>query len=82
MVVEYKLQHTPLAWWQTRQKYLPVLSQIFPLDLWEFAAVEVVQWFDPHTPFPEPIDMLEDVISASPQKFGVHIWSGRGHGRR
>lgn len=77
-IVEIKLQHTSDAWWQVRQLYAPVLRALFGSDLFDFAALEVVKWFDPATRFPEHFERVPDPLSfASRDAFGVHIYSGR-----
>jgi len=75
-VVEFKLQHTSAAWWQVRHLYEPVLASLFGVDLWQFAAIEVVSWCDPHTAFPEHFTFLKDPSAARPGSFNVHIWRG------
>ena len=72
-IVEVKYQHTAAAWWQVKQLYLPVLSLIFPPQLWEYDFCEVVKWYDPATVFPEPVVLAHEVDMVHP-KFKVHIW--------
>ena len=74
VLVETKLQHTPDAWWQLKHLYLPVIASMFPPDGWTYTLVEVTKWYDPHTHFPEKVRMCEDVLTAEPGDFGVHIW--------
>ena len=80
-VVEIKIKHTSDAWWQVRRLYLPVVRCIFGSD-WEYIAVEITKWFDPHTKFPERfefVDASDDFAKLSPDKFHVYIWNeGRG----
>lgn len=71
--VEVKYSHTADAWWQIRKLYLPVLAALFPADLWELQAVEVVKWFDPAVRFPEAIEMASELDRPS-RKFKVHIF--------
>lgn len=76
-IVEIKYQHTTDAWWQLRRLYEPVLSALFPPSLWRFTVVEIVKWYDPQVPWPEPIRMLPQVsegFALSPRQTGVHIW--------
>lgn len=72
-IVEVKYQHTSDAWWQVRQLYQPVLEQIFPKNLWEYDACEVVKWYDPVTLFPERVVLAQEVCMKHPA-FKVHIW--------
>lgn len=70
--VEVKYAHTPNAWWQVRQLYLPVLERIFPKTLWELQVCEVVKWFDSAVEFPEPLKLVAS-IGVPSSKFKVHI---------
>ncbi len=81
-IVEIKLKHTAVAWWQVRQLYEPVLQSLFPSALWSFAACEVVRWYDPDTPFPEALRLSPTIESIKPGQFGLHIWNDRGQARR
>ena len=78
-IIEIKLKHTSDAWWQVRRLYLPLVQCIFGED-WEYIAVEVAKWFDPHTKFPERfefIDNARDFPTAAPSTFHLHLWNGR-----
>ena len=77
-IVEFKLQHTSNAWWQTRKLYEPVVKYVFG-DIWEYAVIEIVKWYDPHTSFPENIRLTPDLSFKNilPGKFHLHIWNGR-----
>lgn len=77
IVFEIKLNHCPEAWWQLQRLYLPVLRE------WngykeELFAIEVCQHYDPETPFPEKVEMVEDLrdwIENSGKPFGVFRWT-------
>lgn len=70
--MEIKLKHIADAWFQLRQKYVPLIEYTFP---WmEVAVVEVVQWYDVSLPFPEVIDLRPDLRLARPDGFQVTIW--------
>ena len=71
LIVEVKYKHTPDAYWQLEDKYVPVLRRMFPN--WEIATVEIVKWFDPSTPFPTAPALKKDILSVKPNEFGVHI---------
>lgn len=73
VVVEIKISHTSDAWWQIRQLYQPVLSALFPPELWRYAACEVCKWYDPAVPFPERLRKTPDPTLLEPGEFGVHI---------
>lgn len=72
-IVEVKLSHCPEAWWQVRRLYGPVVQRLFGPDF-EYAAVEIVRWYDPHTSFPESFTLTPHPCSVPAGKFGVHIW--------
>ncbi len=73
IIVEIKLKHTDLAWWQTRHLYEPVIRAKLGGD-WDYSIVELVRWYDPATMFPERHMMLEEITAVKPGRFGVHIW--------
>lgn len=74
VVVEAKLQHTPKAYFQIEDLYLPLIRQILQPHGWtDFRACEVVRWYDPAIVFPvEPV-LRKTVDSVKPGEFGVHI---------
>lgn len=77
-IVEIKYQHTTDAWWQVRKLYEPVLAAIFPPELWSFRMLEIVKWFDPAVPWPEPFRLLEHperITTLPANTTGVHIWN-------
>jgi hypothetical protein len=74
-IVEVKYQHTPDAWWQLRELYLPVVSLAFGPD-WRIAMLEVVKWYDPHVSFPETPLLTPDPLRPPHGRIGVHIWAG------
>ena len=76
-IVEFKLQHTSAAWWQTRQLYEPVVKAVFGAAQWAFSIVEIVKWFDPDTAFPERFSFIPSLADARPGAFHVHIWNPR-----
>lgn len=71
LIVEVKYKHTPDAYWQIEDKYLPVLRWLFP-D-WEVSTVEIVKWYDPSTQFPTSVVLRKDLLAVKPNEFGVHI---------
>lgn len=58
-VIEYKLSHTDLAWWQLHFLYIPVIEHMFPHS--RVAGVEVVKWFDPATKVSSPVSRLREI---------------------
>lgn len=74
-IVEVKLQHCIDAHFQIRQLYEPVLRKMYPG--YEFAAVELVQWHDPHVAWPEVWYFCENILHAEINRIGVHMWNPR-----
>jgi len=73
LLLEVKHSHTPESFWQVENLYMPLLGRYLRNSGWGLAAVEICKWFDPQTPFPVRPSLLEDLLSASPGKFSVHI---------
>lgn len=76
-IVEFKLRHTSDAWFQVRELYEPVVRAIFPWRGWQFPALEIVCWFDPHVPFPEHYHFTHDPMWVRCAEFGIHLWKGK-----
>jgi hypothetical protein len=73
IVVEIKLQHMPEAWWQLRKLYEPVLKHIYGSRV--VACVEMVKHYDSGMPFPEAVNVIDDLHDVNPDKFGVFRWT-------
>lgn len=71
LIIEVKYKHTPDAYWQLEEKYVPVVRKLFPE--WEISTLEIVKWYDPSTSFPVEVSLKKDILLASPNEFGVHI---------
>lgn len=71
-IVEIKLRHMVEAYTQIVGIYDPVLRNIFPG--WDVRHVEMTRWYDPHTAFPVPVQLLSCIDLAPNGRFGVHIW--------
>jgi len=76
IIVEIKLRHTQAAWWALRKLYEPLIRNIFGTS-WHYAVCELVHWFDPAVPWPEPYTMTPNPSRLMSNSFGIHIWSGR-----
>lgn len=76
VIVECKLSHTALAWWQLKHLYLPVLEKLLGTSK-PFKLLEICKWFDPHTKFPERFEFTESPDCIAPAPFQVHVWKGR-----
>lgn len=75
-IFEFKYQHMPEAWWQLRQLYQPVV-QAWRGSNWSVSVIEVCRTFDPATPFPEPVQLIDDLGKWTTQpraQFGVYRW--------
>lgn len=74
-VFEIKFQHMPEAWWQLRKLYQPVVEAM-NIDV-PVHVVEICRTYDPATPFPEPVRLVEDLaqfICEPFQEFAVLRW--------
>lgn len=74
-IIEIKLQHCIETYNQVRKLYEPVVSAMYPE--YSIAAVELVQWYDPHIVFPETYYFEPDILQAQAHKLAVHIWNPR-----
>lgn len=75
VVCEIKLRHTVDAYFQLHNLYLPVARVVFPgMDI---SLCEVVKWYDSSTAFPCAVSLIEDLHTARPGDFSVHIRSER-----
>src|SRR5262249_11691614 len=61
-IVECKLRHTPEAFWQTENLYVPVVrAWLVDKTFWSICVAEVVHWYDPHVRFPTQCNFVEDL---------------------
>ena len=74
-IIEFKYNHTDVAWWQLFRLYRPVLECLFNGYGYEFRCVEVCRWFDPSTRCSVRPQLREDVLDLKPDVFNVHIWN-------
>lgn len=76
-VFEIKFRHCPEAWWQLRRLYLPVIGAWAGADVKVF-GIEICRTFDPETPFPEKVELLESLdewIVSPEDRIGVFRWT-------
>lgn len=73
IILEMKIRHGDYAWWTLRYLYEPLVEFLFPS--WRVACCEVVRWFDPAVPWPEPFRRVSDPSLLRPGEIGVHIWN-------
>lgn len=79
VIVEIKLRHTPLAWWQLEMKYKPLIEKLFGPEF-KVALVEFVKWYDGTSPYPVPVSLRPSLADGRPGDFQVTIWRPRGRG--
>lgn len=81
-IVEIKYAHTPDAYFQLYNKYLPLVEAFFRRPdkkaehdkrLWRFATIEVVRWYDGAVVFPCDVTLRERIDYARPDEFAVNI---------
>jgi hypothetical protein len=73
-VMEIKLKHTPEAFFQLLDKYIPILTcWLGTSPGWRFAPIEVCYWYDPKIAFPTRVVLQEDPRKARPHQFSVNI---------
>lgn len=70
-IVEIKLKHTCVAWYQLRQLYQPVLAKLFPAPLWKHRVLELCQYFDPEERIPEPGKLIGGLHDEWRSEFAV-----------
>ena len=75
-IIEVKLRHCALAWWQLRQLYEPIVRKLFGPDF-TYSCCEIVKWYDPDTEFPERFKLISDPHQPKGAGLGVHIYHGR-----
>lgn len=73
ILLEVKYNHTPEAFWQTENLYVPLLSRFLRGTNYKIAVVEVCKWFDCNTPFPVKPTLCEELTAVHPSRFNVHI---------
>lgn len=73
VLCEVKYSHTPEAYWQVENVYVPLLTRYLRNTDYKIAAVEVCKWFDPNTPFPVRPTLCEELTAVHPSRFSVHI---------
>lgn len=77
IIYEVKYQHTPDAWWQLRELYLPVLRVALP-SVSSIGLCEVVHWHDPAVRFPERYDFTNTPLKVPHvNTVAVHIFNPR-----
>lgn len=75
-VIEMKIRHMQSAWWGLRNLYEPLFRIIFG-SRWTYSVCEVVNYYEPHTPWPERYTLTKDPSQLRTNEFGVMILSDR-----
>lgn len=73
-IVEFKYQHTDIAWWQLFRLYRPVMERLFSGRGFSMRCLEICKWYDPATVTPQKPTLCKTVEAVQPGEFGVHIW--------
>lgn len=74
-IVEVKYCHTPDAYFQLKELYLPVVQAAFGTELWEYRLLEWVRWYDPVVNFPGRHFLRPELELVKDNEIGVKIWS-------
>jgi hypothetical protein len=72
IIIETKIRHTSLSYYQLKELYLPVIRAYRP-DA-RIRLVTIVGSYDCATPYPEEIDLIYDLAEASDDRIGVLKW--------
>lgn len=72
-IAECKYSHCAESFSQIKG-YEQWLEHIFPRNLWSFAALEIVRWFDPFVHFPVKIKQISSIKDAAANSFNVLVW--------
>lgn len=72
ILIETKIRHTVLSYYQLKELYLPVIRAYRPDARIRLATI--VGSYDCATPYPEEIDLIYDLAEASDDRIGVLKW--------
>ena len=74
IICEMKYSHCAEAYFQLVDKYLPIVRKFFNnSELWEYATVEVVYWYDCAVAFPTKPKLRERIHDTRVGELAVHI---------
>jgi len=73
VIIEIKLSHCALAWWQLRRLYGPLCAAL-AVPGTVIQLVEVCRSYDPQVDFPEPHDIIASLHKAPTGRVGVLQW--------
>lgn len=72
-LLEFKIKHSILAWWQLRHLYEPLLRFIFGSHNWSYSCCEIVRWHDPAIALPETPAFVESPRALRPGEYGIML---------
>jgi len=73
-ICEMKYNHCAEAYFQLVEKYLPIVRVFFNNpDIWKFATVEIVYWYDCATAFPTSPKLRKNLEHVRINELAVHI---------
>lgn len=80
-VVEIKYKHTPDAYFQLYDRYLPLVDYWLNKHerLWQLAPVEICYWYDKATEYPTKVVLQREITDARPNEMSVNIWRPNGY---
>jgi len=73
-IVEFKWSHTPDAYYQLVDRYLPLMEKFFGKDIFEFRLLEICRWYSPQIKFPGRSSLRKNVEDVKADEVGIHIW--------
>ena len=73
-ICEMKYRHCADAYFQLLDKYLPIVRLFFNnSEIWTFATVEIVHWYDCAVAFPTQVVLRDSLELVRPIEFAVHV---------
>ena len=73
-ICEMKYRHCAEAYFQLVDKYLPIVRKFFNnSEIWTYATVEIVHWYDCAVAFPTQVTLRDDVARVRPNELAVHV---------
>jgi len=74
-ICEMKYSHCAEAYYQLLDKYLPIVRRFFNnSEIWEFATVEIVYWYDCAVAFPTTPARRSRLQDVRVNELAVHVW--------
>lgn len=71
--IEVKFKHTPQAYFQLLNLYVPVLETLFPT--YKICPIEIVRWYELRYDFPCEVVMMDKWLESRAENFNVKIWN-------